>query len=757
MSVASSTSAVQLTVLGSDGIALGFVFAPVTTMLHELRKQVQKELKAPLTSSLPGGWLFQLNGVVVSKVQEKKFKVADIMEEERRSLRVAADPNGRVTAPMTAAVDKENENDLKNAEHESAKAAKEAERAEKEQAKAAAQAEKERVKAAKEAERLEKERAKAALQAAKEAERAEKERSKAAKDLERAEKERAKAQAQAEREAAQAEREAAQAEREAAKEAERAEKERAKAAKEAERAAALAEKEAVKAAKEAERAAKEEAVRVKAAAKAAKAAEPKPPKKPSLHYACYVAATQAALKEAEPSLTQPDVMKALGERWKAMGEEERARFAHDAEKDDARYRAEYVEYATACAAAGLAPVKQAPLPKAAQPKAMHSATTTAAVPYVVELESPAQPEAFGSNFCSPGGKADSTLRCHMHPCELVPTARLALGGVPRVSRATCDCCGVRSCAWTCEPCDFDLCERCGAAAFQINDAAIELEAPPTLPEEATPAEPEKVAAADTPTWLRTAASEVGICAPSLHEYDVDDNDEDEPEGEKDYAKYEGLDAFGQPMMIIVSRSMRKMNPSDARKVVAAAKARNASRIEADQMAWRARPTEGLDDASLREAREAEQAAKIGSEAFTHSIKSPPASCLKQSGKGFTVWSSCGYGNDGWHSYNPPPDKVFDSSFKQVADANARAKYLFYVKNPWGIDPVEELLERNEIDESFTGPKNDLLRLQVRPDDSETWTVGVVPDAAFAHLDKARMPNKWEIEQRDGCNHNDSMF
>ena len=79
-----------------------------------------------------------------------------------------------------------------------------------------------------------------------------------------------------------------------------------------------------------------------------------------------------------------------------------------------------------------------------------------------------------------------------------------------MSRATCDCCGVRSCAWTCEPCDFDLCERCGAAAFQINDAAIELEAPPTLPEEATPAEPEKVAAADTPTWLRTAASEVGI-------------------------------------------------------------------------------------------------------------------------------------------------------------------------------------------------------------------------------------------------------
>lgn len=33
---------------------------------------------------------------------------------------------------------------------------------------------------------------------------------------------------------------------------------------------------------------------------------------------------------------------------------------------------------------------------------------------------------------------------------------------------------------------------------------------------------------------------------------------------------------------------------------------------------------------------------------------------KAPGASFTVWKSAGYGNDGWHSYNPPPEKEFDS-------------------------------------------------------------------------------------------------
>ena len=143
------------------------------------------------------------------------------------------------------------------------------------------------------------------------------------------------------------------------------------------------------AAKEA-REAKEAAARAKAQAKAAKATEPKPPKRPSNLYACFISASQASLKEEQPSLTPKEVMKALGERWKALGDIERAPFAQAAEADDVRYREEYADYVRACAAAGISPVAEAPQPKAAQLRKPPPAAMTAAAtgPDVVELDSP---------------------------------------------------------------------------------------------------------------------------------------------------------------------------------------------------------------------------------------------------------------------------------------------------------------------------------------------------------------------------------
>mmetsp|Transcript_28423 Transcript_28423/g.46252 ORF Transcript_28423/g.46252 Transcript_28423/m.46252 type:complete len:110 (-) Transcript_28423:442-771(-) len=51
------------------------------------------------------------------------------------------------------------------------------------------------------------------------------------------------------------------------------------------------------------------------------------------------------------------------------------------------------------------------------------------------------------------------------------------------------------------------------------------------------------------------------------------------------------------------------------------------------------------------------------------------------------------------------------------------------KNPWGLD-VEEMLEQDTKCKFDHG----LHYLQVTPDDSSTYTVGVVPAAAFKHLD-----------------------
>jgi len=63
---------------------------------------------------------------------------------------------------------------------------------------------------------------------------------------------------------------------------------------------------------------------------------------------------------------------------------------------------------------------------------------------------------------------------------------------------------------------------------------------------------------------------------------------------------------------------------------------------------------------------------------------------------YVVWSSCGYDYDGWHSYEGPPSKEFDSSYSTKKEANNRAVYLFYKKNPWGWDVLQILDEDNEV-------------------------------------------------------------
>lgn len=135
------------------------------------------------------------------------------------------------------------------------------------------------------------------------------------------------------------------------------------------------------------------------------------------------------------------------------------------------------------------------------------------------------------------------------------------------------------------------------------------------------------------------------------------------------------------------------------------------------------------------------------EQFTKTVMDPPKQSQDRKGKlGFTVWYSSGYPSDGWHSYEGPPTKEFDSTWKSADEANLRAKYRFYWGNCWGNEP-HELFDRyeTEVDEEVV---NGLVTRHVCPPDSEEWTVGVVPDVAFEYLDNAAARRDYEDHDED---------
>jgi hypothetical protein len=179
-------------------------------------------------------------------------------------------------------------------------------------------------KAAAEAAKAKKAEEKAAEKAKKEEEKAKKAAEKEAKAAEKAEKEK-------EKEAAKAAKMVAQ----EAKAAEKAEKEKEKeAAKEAKEAAKEA-KEAAKAAKEAEKAEKEKKAAEKAAEKEAKKDRPK---KGKSSYMFFCEATRDEIKAANPDASGIcEIAKLQGEAWKALGEEEKAKYVDMSKKDHERY------------------------------------------------------------------------------------------------------------------------------------------------------------------------------------------------------------------------------------------------------------------------------------------------------------------------------------------------------------------------------------------------------------------------------------
>jgi hypothetical protein len=95
-----------------------------------------------------------------------------------------------------------------------------------------------------------------------------------------------------------------------------------------------------------------------------------------------------------------------------------------------------------------------------------------------------------------------------------------------------------------------------------------------------------------------------------------------------------------------------------------------------------------------------------------------------------VWTSFGYDYDGWHSYAGLSEKIFNSSFSSIEEANQRAEYVFYYENPWGL--------HDEYD--FPYPEMDTVTpdgfrlLKTFAGDSERWTVSAIPSVAFDYMD-----------------------
>jgi len=111
--------------------------------------------------------------------------------------------------------------------------------------------------------------------------------------------------------------------------------------------------------------------------------------------------------------------------------------------------------------------------------------------------------------------------------------------------------------------------------------------------------------------------------------------------------------------------------------------------------------------------------------FKSSIIMPPVRNKSIGKKGFIVWCT-----DAHIDCDGPSNKMFDTIWTTAKDANDRARYLFYWKNCYEIEPNEmyhdELSTREGLNTYFVHFSDSHMK----------WTVGVVPASAFLHLPNA---------------------
>ena len=117
------------------------------------------------------------------------------------------------------------------------------------------------------------------------------------------------------------------------------------------------------------------------------------------------------------------------------------------------------------------------------------------------------------------------------------------------------------------------------------------------------------------------------------------------------------------------------------------------------------------------------------------------------GNGYTVWYTFGFADDDdWGLEEDDQNtaaielkREFDSTWPTVEQANARARFLFYWKNCWGLEPheLEDISAKgdNMVLESST--RNGLLLYSIQFEGMDCWTVGVVEDQEYPKLEEDR--------------------
>jgi hypothetical protein len=115
--------------------------------------------------------------------------------------------------------------------------------------------------------------------------------------------------------------------------------------------------------------------------------------------------------------------------------------------------------------------------------------------------------------------------------------------------------------------------------------------------------------------------------------------------------------------------------------------------------------------------------------------------IRGTNTGFTVWKQNNYLKNGFHSASHHAAE-FDSVFASMDDANQRAKYAFYVLNPWGID-LDDLLGGKKAKAS---KKGGLLTMGAKVSGGkEKWEAGVMLSSDFK-IEKNRLaPSKVEVK------------
>ena len=120
---------------------------------------------------------------------------------------------------------------------------------------------------------------------------------------------------------------------------------------------------------------------------------------------------------------------------------------------------------------------------------------------------------------------------------------------------------------------------------------------------------------------------------------------------------------------------------------------------------------------------------------------------------YVVWSSNGYLPYSY-SYECEPEKEFDSTFDSIEDANARVGYVFYHQSPWG--PKDEMVSRGEIKRKIQKSNGCVTLTSYSEDDNGVWTVAAVTKEVFEYLEHETTPGE-RIEKRCATEYNMGFF